>query len=278
MAQDENVVKLKLPVRSLKLVCSECGAGGEMNCDCGVSFVREANATRKSDQVVEALQDPANAGKSDRSLATELGVDHKTVGAARQSTGEFSPVPEKRVGLDGKARSMPTPKLDTTPARAEAKEVIRAYKAEHGVYPSAAEAGKVAGKSRIVIEPALAAVKAEDKTSPTITTFTKGQDQQIEARLKVRQAELERTFDARVTAENQKQIASLFPDLEKIRDDAKRAEKMYLGLIEKQAVLKEAEYMDILRACHPDNSAGKDVRERAFITLNAKKLQLTGKK
>jgi hypothetical protein len=41
---------------------------------------------------------------SDRAIAADIGVDHKTVGTARKKlTGEHSPV-EKRVGRDGKAR------------------------------------------------------------------------------------------------------------------------------------------------------------------------------
>lgn len=46
----------------------------------------------------------ANPHLSDRAIAAQIGVDHKTVSAAR--TGEKSPV-EKRVGLDGKERRMP---------------------------------------------------------------------------------------------------------------------------------------------------------------------------
>src|SRR5262249_22179767 len=54
----------------------------------------------------------ANPAKSDRAIASEIGVDHKTVAKARKSTGEASPV-AKRVGKDGKARKLPAQKPKT---------------------------------------------------------------------------------------------------------------------------------------------------------------------
>lgn len=53
------------------------------------------------------------AQQSDRAVASELGVDHKTIGNWRrgleQSTGENSPVePQVRIGLDGKVRDTST--------------------------------------------------------------------------------------------------------------------------------------------------------------------------
>jgi hypothetical protein len=56
--------------------------------------------------------------KSNRTLAKEIGVDHKTVGAARTKGEELGRIPQlkKTVGADGKARSRPAKK-----ARPEAK-------------------------------------------------------------------------------------------------------------------------------------------------------------
>jgi hypothetical protein len=42
---------------------------------------------------------------SDRAIAADLGVDHKTVAKARRATGEKSPV-AKRTGKDGKAANL----------------------------------------------------------------------------------------------------------------------------------------------------------------------------
>ena len=57
-------------------------------------------------------------------------------------------------------------KTPTTPKREEAEASIRVHKSVHGVYPTVLQAGKETGLSRIVIEPALAAVKAEDRVAP----------------------------------------------------------------------------------------------------------------
>jgi hypothetical protein len=57
----------------------------------------------KSVRAAEAIR--ANPGKSDRGIAAAIGVDHKTVGAARQqSRGECSP--PDRIGQDGKSYSI----------------------------------------------------------------------------------------------------------------------------------------------------------------------------
>lgn len=176
-----------------------------------------------------------------------------------------------------KPAAPPPPPPKTTMVREEVKDVIRAHKAQHGVYPSVAEVTQESKRSRIVAEPALAAVIAEDTIAPKTFTFTKAQDAQLEARLKVLDRQRAATFEARVQEEYQKRVALMFPNIEKLREDATRKEKTYREALEKIAILKEPEYMDILKTCHPDNSASKEVRERAFITVQSKKLQLTGK-
>lgn len=110
--------------------------------------------------------------------------------------------------------------------------------------------------------------------------YTKAQDAHVEVRIKLLDKEREKEFEARVIAENQKQIASLFPDLEKLREDAKRNEKFYREQIEKQAILAEAEFNDLLFCAHWDQRKAltKERADRAFVVLNAKKLQLTGKR
>jgi transposase len=107
-------------------------------------------------------------------------------------------------------------------------------------------------------------------------TYTKAQDTHVEARVKARLAELEATFEKRVQEANQKQIKILFPDLKAIQDRAALTEKLYRSQLEKIAILTEAEYRDILLCTHEGNPS-PETRKRAFIALNAKKLQLTGK-
>ena len=97
----------------MKLICTQCGADGEMNCECGVAFIAIANSTPKAAQVAAALADPANAAKSDRAIADELGIADRTVNRARRTATNVAV--EKRIGKDGKARSAPKPKLTLVP-------------------------------------------------------------------------------------------------------------------------------------------------------------------
>jgi hypothetical protein len=88
------------------MICTGCGAEANASCHCGKPYMP------KSVRAAEAIK--ANPEKSDRAIAAEIAVDHKTVGAARKATGEKSPV-DKRVGLDGKVRKMPAKKADVEP-------------------------------------------------------------------------------------------------------------------------------------------------------------------
>jgi hypothetical protein len=95
------------------------------------AYVISANIHRrhlKPEQKIEMLAKlvAAHPEKSDRALAKQAGVDHKTMAKARrkaEATGEASPV-EKRVGADGKARKQPVkapapPPAANDPKRAE---------------------------------------------------------------------------------------------------------------------------------------------------------------
>jgi hypothetical protein len=89
-----SVIKMHQPAALPRQIgCSACGATTDAACDCGVAYVPAGQ------RAAEAVA--ANPELSDRAIAAEIGVDHKTVGAARKSVGEHSP-PEKRVGKDGK--------------------------------------------------------------------------------------------------------------------------------------------------------------------------------
>ena len=96
--------------------CSSCGAAGIAACDCGAPYMP---ASARAAAAIVADRD-----KSDRAIAADLGIDHKTVGKARRSTGDYSPV-DTRVGLDGKVRQMPQRKPkpeEVIPTEEEAEE------------------------------------------------------------------------------------------------------------------------------------------------------------
>lgn len=85
--------------RASEIGCSACGATVDAACDCGAPYLPAGH------RAAEAIA--ANPQKSDRAIARDIGVDHKTVGIARR-TGEHSPVEnETRIGIDGKERRMP---------------------------------------------------------------------------------------------------------------------------------------------------------------------------
>jgi hypothetical protein len=89
-----SIIKMRPAAAPGKLGCSACGATTEAACDCGAPYLPAGQ------RAAEAIA--ANPEKSDRAIAVEIGVDHKTVGKARRSVGDHSP-PDKRVGQDGKS-------------------------------------------------------------------------------------------------------------------------------------------------------------------------------
>ena len=161
----------------------------------------------------------------------------------------------------------------------KAEEVVRAIKAETGKWPDRKIVSELSGISERAVDNAMRTVKAveEARAAPVEITYTKAQEYHLEARLKVLDAEREKTFEARVTARNQEDIAKLFPRLQEIQDQAELNEKTYREMIAKIAVLTKAEYVDILFCVHNEHVEA-DRRKRAGIALIAKKLQLTGEK
>jgi hypothetical protein len=118
---------IKMPLRQ-RLVCSECGADGEGTCHCGAAYVPAGQ------RAAEAVA--ANPGKSNRTIAKEIGADEQTVRAARQTGTAGHPAvleaqglrgPDgviRRQGRDGKWRKLPEPKkIEIEPELPEAKLV-----------------------------------------------------------------------------------------------------------------------------------------------------------
>jgi hypothetical protein len=115
------VMKPQLVISIQRMVCTGCGAEANASCNCGVAY------QPKSIRAAEAIR--ANPEKSDRAIAVELGIDHKTVAKARDATGECSPV--TRIGLDGKTRRLPVrdiePEDDDIEADIEPDNYLTAY-------------------------------------------------------------------------------------------------------------------------------------------------------
>jgi hypothetical protein len=83
------------------LYCSECGAKAEAACDCGVVYVPAGVAAAKGVTAYWEL--------SDRAIGKKLGISYSTVREARLklATGG-NPSVDRRIGLDGKSRRLPS--------------------------------------------------------------------------------------------------------------------------------------------------------------------------
>jgi hypothetical protein len=168
--------------------------------------------------------------------------------------------------------------MRNSPRREEAKLFIRAYRDEHNGYPNRSYLEKN-GFSPIVADRALGEVLVEDRIAPSETKFTKAQNREIDARVKVRLAKMEEEFDERVRQAMLQKNEAFRSGLEKLKIEAQRKFDLYEGLVNKHKPLyTEAEFTTIIMCLHPDNSASKEKRDEAFKLVNLKKLQLMGKK
>ena len=83
-----------------QLQCTGCGAETHATCNCGKPYLP------KLQHAAEAVA--AHPEKSNRAIASDIGVDEKTVRQARASTADYSAVDEPRTGRDGKTRRLPS--------------------------------------------------------------------------------------------------------------------------------------------------------------------------
>ena len=174
-------------------------------------------------------------------------------------------------GIDARVTRSSNSHRPPSPKRDQVKAFVHAYKAEHGVNPPYALVEEETGVSNNVVIRAFGEVKLEAEPK-----LTKGQNYDVEAHIKVRMRELEKEFEARVTVRNKEDIDKAFPRLQELQDKAALSEKLYREQLQKIAVFKKNEYLDIIKTCHPDNSASAEVRHRAFVVVMTKQLRATG--
>lgn len=102
MNEAVTVIMQRVPPSSY--VCGKCGA--DSGCGCGERSIPRAEFQRLfKERLDKAVLE--NSKKSDRAIATELGVSPTTVGKARANNCPHVDS-SKRIGLDGKARKPPT--------------------------------------------------------------------------------------------------------------------------------------------------------------------------
>jgi DNA-binding transcriptional regulator YhcF (GntR family) len=85
-----------------RLVCTACGAEGNASCRCNATYVP------KSIRAAEAVR--ANPEKSDRSLAEQAQVDHKTVAKVRVDLERQGASPHAKTRTDSEGRQQPATK------------------------------------------------------------------------------------------------------------------------------------------------------------------------
>ncbi len=88
--------QLKTKPAAIKWMCSSCGV--DAGCNCGAPLMSKAQLA------AEAVA--ADPQKSNRAIASEIGVNESTVREARPSAAGH-PAAETRTGLDGKQYRMP---------------------------------------------------------------------------------------------------------------------------------------------------------------------------
>ena len=89
---------------------------------------------------------------------------------------------------------------------------------------------------------------------------------------------LENAFNERVRLKVLDENKSYLASLEALEKSARRQKEYYDALVNHhKPIFTDAEYRDLLLCTHESNPS-TEVRQRAFMALNAKKLQLTGKK
>ena len=97
------VIPLRRP-SALAIGCSACGTTIDAGCDCGAPYLPA------SERAAAAIA--ANPQMSDRAIAREIGVSAPTVGRARSTVTDVTVDDEPRIGIDGKARRLPRPRVE----------------------------------------------------------------------------------------------------------------------------------------------------------------------
>jgi hypothetical protein len=291
MPTDDNVVKIpdRLERRAQKIEAALRRRGNaktewkEATLDLAIELAG-ARADLPSDQAFGKWCDDrfrnATIPKDERAILIRWGNDPDQARAILEKTDSQSiQMIDRRFRADAKPAEQTESQSYGGPKRERAVDAILAYEAEHGELPTAIWGGTVPGVTPSTYYHTLREIKSIRAHADTAwpLRFTKAQERHIEALVKLKAKEFEKDFEDRVVEETKKRIDVLFPKLEKLEESAKTNEKYYRERLESLAIFSEAEYRDILLCTHEANPS-KETRERAFITLNAKKLQLTGRK
>ena len=245
-----------------RLVCSKCGARGEMNCACGVDYIRAGEFA------ATAVADPANAAKSNRALAAELGVGEATVRRVR--SGAPNDAPEKRIGKDGKHYSRP--KIDKAKAAVEAivarggRPTRTKVMAEAGVTEIPAQLAVEAFRA---IQEAKAEIDEEALAKAAIEALPKSSRDKLDIALRRETKRLAAEFEMAVRTEAQKRLAEI--SIPYYNEKLRHYEAVMAG---RGGVFTKIQYNLILACLHPDNVASPERRQEAFVLFRGAEIKL----
>ena len=292
MAENENVVKLPDPLerRAIRIeaaIIRKNKSDIDWN-DAVIELAVELNAARgdyATDTAFGAWFKTRFAnvskppGEHERTILVRWGSapDDLRAVLAKEETRSIQMIARNHPNLGAPPRAY-TKRASPKPNKIEA--VAQIIKEETGQWPSSTKLAQVAGVNPRNADNALRTVKAVEAAVQhlPLPTYTKAQDHQVEARVKVQSKKLEAEFDERVRLRVLDENKSYLAGLETLEKSARRQKEYYDALINHhKPIFTETEYRDLLLCTHEGNPS-KEVRERAFMALNAKKLQLIGKK
>ena len=166
------------------------------------------------------------------------------------------------------------------PKLREAKNKILAYEAVKGKLPPADRHFEMPGIKPSTYDRAIREVRGARAEAETLgpLKLTKATAVHIESILARRTRELEDAFRDHVRKAAQKLYDENFPTLEREKLEAFQQKRDYERLFNNhEHIFTMAEYNDLLLCTHEANPSD-ETRKRAFMALNARKFQLTGKR
>lgn len=230
----------------LALRCSACGSFTEATCGCGVGYVPAGEYAAK------AVADPANASKSARQIAREIGISDSTVREALKKSGARNHAPETSVtGKDGK--SYKARKAEKTNAAGKAIDQIlaRGEKPDRGNVSRESHTGELTARLALAEHLGAQKMKAElieeEVVKAAEAALPKTSKEKLDRVLRYRDMHREAEFEARVQAVGAKQFDEL------VRPHFEAKEKIYNDIIAAyQGVFTKEEFNKILKCLHPD--------------------------
>lgn len=221
-----------------KLRCDGCGTLADAACDCGVPY----KPIKPSAAAAKAVA--AHPERSDRAIAAEIGVDHKTVAKARRSGGEKSPPAEKRIGRDGKAQKVRRNAPISTPS----------------------------------VERADLSMSAQQRLDAAIRAHKRKLDAE-NARRNAEHARRMRDLDEEVRLLVVERTAAHIVTLEKMQAEVAEEHRHLRNRINNhRPPFSPAQFGTILMCLHPDGQRTPEKLHEAFVLFNGMKLQLSGQR